>query len=255
MNVSSAKNRKSFLIGVDSDGCVFDTMEIKQKGCFTRNTVKYFGLQSLFRSVSETSEFVNLYSRHRGKNRFLALLKVFEELEKHPQVEKRGVELPDLQSLREWTESESQLGNATLSEKVLDSNDAVLANVLDWSLAINRDIADLVRGVGPFPGVEPALRAASEQADLVVVSQTPREALEREWREHEMDGLVRNIYGQEDGTKDQHLLEARDCHYPAGHVLMLGDALGDLEAAKEAGALFFPIVPGEEESSWEKFLE
>ena len=34
----------------------------------------------------------------------------------------------------------------------------------------------------------------------------------------------------------------------------LGDAPGDQKAAKANNALFFPILPGEEESSWERLL-
>ncbi len=34
-----------FLVGIDSDGCAFDTMGIKHKECFIPNFVKYMGLQ------------------------------------------------------------------------------------------------------------------------------------------------------------------------------------------------------------------
>ena len=34
---------------------------------------------------------------------------------------------------------------------------------------------------------------------------------------------------------------------------MIGDAPGDLNAARGAGALFYPINPGHEEASWERF--
>lgn len=33
-----------FFIGIDSDGCVFDTMEVKQKEFFIPNALKYFNL-------------------------------------------------------------------------------------------------------------------------------------------------------------------------------------------------------------------
>jgi phosphoglycolate phosphatase-like HAD superfamily hydrolase len=38
--------------------------------------------------------------------------------------------------------------------------------------------------------------------------------------------------------------------YDADKVLMIGDAPGDLKAARANNALFFPIVPGNEEESW-----
>jgi phosphoglycolate phosphatase-like HAD superfamily hydrolase len=54
------------------------------------------------------------------------------------------------------------------------------------------------------------------------------------------------------GTKTDHLKLAAKDKYPAGKILMIGDAPGDLKAAKSNGALFFPINPGDEEASWER---
>ena len=69
-----------FFVGVDSDGCVFDTMELKQKECFIPNTIKIWNLQSVSKYARETAEFVNLYSKWRGINRWPALTKVFDLL-------------------------------------------------------------------------------------------------------------------------------------------------------------------------------
>ena len=35
---------------------------------------------------------------------------------------------------------------------------------------------------------------------------------------------------------------------------MIGDAPGDFKAAKSNNALFYPIIPGKEEQSWERFF-
>jgi hypothetical protein len=67
------KPAKEFFIGIDSDGCVFDTMEIKQKECFCPAFIKHFDLQKISKYARETWEFVNLYSTTRGCNRFLAV--------------------------------------------------------------------------------------------------------------------------------------------------------------------------------------
>ena len=93
------------------------------------------------------------------------------------------------------------------------------------------------------------------KADIVVVSATPGEALEREWQEHGIDKFVRIIAGQEMGTKKQHLQAATVGKYAANHALMMGDAFGDLDAARANNCLFFPINPGEEAESWQRFLE
>ena len=42
-------------------------------------------------------------------------------------------------------------------------------------------------------------------ADLIIVSQTPLEALEREWKEHNLEKYVNVIAGQEHGTKTEHI--------------------------------------------------
>ena len=36
---------------------------------------------------------------------------------------------------------------------------------------------------------------------------------------------------------------------------MIGDAPGDMKAARANGALFFPINPGHEDESWERFYD
>ncbi len=53
-----------------------------------------------------------------------------------------------------------------------------------WGAGVNASIAEMVHGVPPFPGVREALEYMSPHADLMVVSATPVEALQREWTEH-----------------------------------------------------------------------
>ncbi|MCE5230003.1 HAD family hydrolase [bacterium] len=246
---------KPFFIGIDSDGCVFDSMELKQKECFTHNTVRFFTLQPVYPDARATSEFVNLYSKWRGANRFPSLIRVMDFLAARPEIKKLGFEVPRLESLRKWMASETKLGNPALKAHVEKTGDPELKRVLEWSLEINRDIEKIAVGVGPFAPVMDFLKTAGKSADLIVVSQTPAEALEREWRDNGMDGYVRIIAGQEYGTKTEQLNFAAGGKYDDNHMLMIGDALGDLKAAREAGTLFFPINPGAEEESWENLLD
>ena len=39
------KPQHDFLVGIDSDGCAFDTMELKHKECFIPNIIKFYQLQ------------------------------------------------------------------------------------------------------------------------------------------------------------------------------------------------------------------
>ncbi|MFW5710089.1 MAG: HAD family hydrolase, partial [Bacteroidota bacterium] len=41
--------------------------------------------------------------------------------------------------------------------------------------------------------------------------------------------------------------------YEDDRIMMIGDAPGDLRAARDNGVLFFPVNPGHEEESWERF--
>lgn len=244
---------KEFFVGIDSDGCVFDTMEIKHKECFCPNTIKHWDLQMISKYVREAWDFVNLYSKTRGCNRFLALLEVMKLLSERVEVKNRGAKIPDMSELIEWTKVETKLGNPTLSTLVKEKPTPFLERLLKWSLSINETITDMVYGVPPFPLVRESLEKMDSKADMIVVSQTPVEALEREWEEHNIDSFARIIAGQEYGTKTEHLTLAAKDKYPNNKILMIGDAPGDMKAAKANGVLFYPINPGHEEASWERF--
>lgn len=240
-----------FFIGIDSDGCVFDSMEIKQKECFAPMFIKHHGLQAVSKYAREVWEFVNLYSKTRGINRFPALVRALGLLRERHEAQDRDAKVPSYPALDEWIARETKLGNATLATEVERGNNG-LAQVKVWSDAVNAQIADIVHGVPPFPLVRDCLSQALGQADLMVISQTPCDALEREWAEHDLARFVQAIAGQEMGTKTEHLQFATTGKYPADKVLMIGDAPGDHKAAKANGVLFYPILPGREEASWER---
>ena len=124
--------------------------------------------------------------------------------------------------------------------------------MLDWSKAINAAVADIVRNVPPFPGVRESLEKLSGRADCIVVSATPGEALQREWDEHGLSKYAAVIAGQEMGTKAEHLALTAAGKYPPDRILVVGDAPGDLHAARKNKALFYPVRPGHEEASWEQ---
>lgn len=244
-----------FFVGIDSDGCVFDSMEIKHKECFTPMFIKHFGLQAVSKFAREVWDFVNLYSRTRGINRYPALSNALNLLADRPEVQARGVQVPSSDDLDVWMASESKHTLANLRREVEDRGNEALRIVLDWSLAVDAQILDIVQGVPPFPGARACLESLGGRADAMVISQTPGEALEREWAEHGLSGGVALIAGQEMGTKREHLQLATASKYEPGRVLMIGDAPGDFTAAKSNHALFYPILPGREETSWQRLLD
>ena len=243
--------KHDFFIGIDSDGCVFDSMEIKHKECFAPMFVKHHNLQAVSKYAREVWDFVNLYSKTRGANRFPALTRALNLLRDRPEVQARNVNVPSYPALDEWMERETKLGNATLAAEVEGGNED-LAHIKVWSDGVNEQVADIVHGVPPFPLLRQTLEKALGQADMMVISQTPCDALEREWAEHDISKFVEIIAGQEMGTKTEHLKFAAVDNYAAEKILMIGDAPGDHKAAKANGVLFFPILPGREEDSWER---
>jgi phosphoglycolate phosphatase-like HAD superfamily hydrolase len=244
---------KGFLVAIDSDGCAFDTMEIKHKECFIPNIIKHWKLQPVSKYARMAAEFVNLYSKWRGINRFPALVMVFDLLAEWGKVTERHAALPNVPHLRRWIETESKLGNPALSEYCKTHDEPDMHQALAWSKAVNASIADLVENVPPFPWVRESLEKAKGVADILVCSATPHEALAREWEEHDLAQYPFAIAGQEVGTKAQHIAAAAGGKYDTAKMLMIGDAPGDMKAARANSALFFPICPGDEETSWARF--
>ncbi|MBS3733307.1 MAG: HAD family hydrolase [Phycisphaerae bacterium] len=244
---------KDFFIGIDSDGCAFDTMEPKHKACFYPMTVEHWDLAGVAKYARDVWDFVNLYGQTRGCNRFLALLGTFDHLDVWDEVAERGFRSPPVEPLRQWVEQETKLGNPALEAKVAETNDPVLTRALGWSRAINEQVARTVHDVPPFPHVRECLERVAGRADVMVVSATPNEALEREWAEHDIARYTSMICGQEMGKKSEHLRYGAGGKYDADKVLMIGDAPGDMKAAKANDALFYPIMPGDEDASWQRF--
>jgi len=253
--LKNMKKSHDFLVAIDSDGCAFDSMEIKHKECFIPNIVKHWGLQSVSKYARAAAEFVNLYSKWRGVNRFPGLVKVFDLLDDWPEAMRRGQSIPEAKALREWIERESKLGNPALIAEVEKTGDPVLKRTLEWSEAVNRTVGEIVEGVPPFPLVRESLGKIAGRADAIVCSGTPAEALKREWVEHGIDSFVAVIAGQEMGKKAEHIRLASAGRYGGANILMVGDAPGDMRAARANDALFFPVRPGHEEESWELFHE
>jgi len=265
MTLSPKKKLRAFrpahdhLVCIDSDGCAFDTMGIKQRECFCPWMITAFGLQPVAKAARDCKEFADLFSKTRGANRHLTIKRILTELlPTHPQALSRGFAVPQYPAYCAWIDDpETLLSNEGLAAAIEAATDPVakqeLEKILAWSERVNWAVGEIVKGIPPFPGVQESLERLEGHADVVVVSATPLEALLREWAEHGIERYVALICGQEMGTKGEHIKIVGE-GYPRERVLMVGDAPGDLRSAKTNDALFFPIVPGDEEASWAEFV-
>jgi len=251
--------KHKFFVGVDSDGCAFDTMGIKQRECFCPWLIGYFGLQPVAQAARECKDFADLFSKTRGGNRHKTTKRIISELlPNHPMTMARNFKVPQYPHYFAWVdETSSVLSNDGLRQAIDRATDSEvkeeLEHALAWSERVDWAIEEIVKDMPPFPFVRESLEKIRRVADVIVVSGTPCEALGREWEEHDIAKYAAIIAGQEMGKKAQHLEYATKGRYEKDHVLMIGDAPGDMEAAKTHDALFYPINPGDETQSWKRF--
>ena len=128
------EKRHDYLICVDSDGCLLDNMELKHKECFCPATVNVWDLQAVSKYARKAAEFVNLYSRSRGWNRFPALVRTIDILFDRPEVQEYGLEKPDLSSLKAWIETTDTLSSPALRRYCEENGieDEVLLRACRW---------------------------------------------------------------------------------------------------------------------------
>ena len=253
------KPKHKFFVGIDSDGCAFDSMGIKQRECFCPWMIGHFGLQPVAQAARECKDFADLFSNTRGANRHKTIKRILAELlPSHPMVKERNFRVPQFPHYFAWVDDpQSVLSDDGLKQAIGKASDPAakreLELVLAWSQRVNWAIKEIVKQMPPFPYVRESLEKIGPLADVIVVSATPGEALIREWEEHDIAKYVNVIAGQEMGTKAQHLEYAAKGRYQDNHILMIGDALGDLKAARANNALFYPVNPGSEVKSWKRF--
>jgi phosphoglycolate phosphatase-like HAD superfamily hydrolase len=241
-------------VGIDSDGCVFDTMEIKQKDFFHPAIIRQWGLETIEPQVRAAAEFTYLYSTFRGLNRFLGLCKTFELLNDWPEA-KQNADLPDPTDLRIYCDSGLPLSNATIKAEAEKTGSKLLAQAYEWSIRLNEDIDRNMPDPPPFPGAEKALQRIQENSDAIVISQTQAVALLKDWYRDDLARYVSVIAGPELGSKIDHFTMSAGNRYPANAILMIGDAPGDQATAQAIGCNFFPINPGHEIESWKRFMD
>lgn len=250
---------QDYLVCIDSDGCAFDTMGIKQRECFCPWMIEAFNLQPVAEAARECKEFADLFSKTRGANRHVTIKRILTELlPSHPVVQSRGFVTPNYPAYFSWVDNpDSLLSNEGLVAAAAAETDPAsrkeLNSILDWSERVNWAVGEIVKGIPPFPGVRDSLQALQGKADVAVVSATPLEALLREWAEHDIERYTALICGQEMGTKREHI-SILGAPYARENILMVGDAPGDLRSAQANNVLFFPIIPGDEETSWQDLV-
>ena len=241
-------NESPFVVCIDSDGCAMDTMDIKHIRFFGPLAAKYFEIKNQEVYLKEWNR-VNLFSETRGINRFKGLLLSLEFAKEHSEA------IEDFTVFANWCNHTTSLSNQSLEEEITKHNDPVLVKALEWSKAVNHGIeTELVGEDKPFEGVKSALEEISKVAQIAIVSSANSEAVNSEWKRHELMPFVSEFFGQERGSKAAAIKEIKSLGFEKEKILMVGDAPGDLDAAKVNEVHFYPILFGKEKESWETLV-
>ena len=240
--------QKDFLICIDSDGCEIDTMDIKHIKCFGPCMVTEWNLEEWKEPILERWNEVNLYTLTRGINRFKGLAVALIE------INEKYITIEGLDEFVRWTEETKELSNESLEVEIEKTNNICLKKALEWSKSVNKAI-DLLSDDEkcPFEGVKEAIILAKKVADIAIVSSANEKAVLDEWNKH---GLLENVdivLTQNIGSKSYCINKLIAKGYSRNNVLMVGDALGDLKAAEENEALYYPIMVRKEKESWIRF--
>ena len=239
---------KDYLICVDSDGSAMNTMEIKHVSCFGPCLVEEWGLQAYEKQILWLWNVVNLYSINRGVNRFVGLQLVLEYINKNI------TPIEGLDVLEHWVETTPELSNAALIRYLEDDDSIILLKTLHWSQSVSQHISMIpVDSRRPYDGVAEALLAAHEDSDIVVVSAANPDAMYEEWELHGLAYFVNLILNQNIGSKEFCVSELLKRGYEPEKVIMIGDAMEDLEVARTCGVCFYPIILYKESASWQRF--
>jgi phosphoglycolate phosphatase-like HAD superfamily hydrolase len=246
------RSRAAALVALDSDGTVLDSMRTKHEEAFLPAFAAHFAPREAV-AAAEVWRFVNLESKSRGINRYRALAQSLRLLKTHPlvsRVERRWTDIAV--RLEAWLACEPCPSISSLSLAIAGrgADAAALFAVLEWSRAVDAAVASL-HAPRPFPGALAALPLLSRPAELFVLSGASTATVIAEWRQAGILEYVVAIDGQDRGPKSVCLAARAAARGPSRPVLVVGDAPGDLEAARCAGAAFFPIIPGREDECWD----
>ena len=236
---------KNFLICIDSDGCAVDSMEIKHRRCFGPCMIEVWHLEKWQDKILNRWNEINLYTRTRGINRFLALEIILT------QINDSYMRIDGIDEYQKWCREAKTFSNAAVREQAELTHQPIFEQVLSWSSAVNSRIESIGPEIRPFDGVKDALAQMKQKADIAVVSSANPRAVNDEWTRFGLIEYTDFVMAQDSGTKSAGIRRMIDSGYDSRRTLMIGDAPGDEEAAKENSVLYYPILAGHENESWE----
>ncbi len=255
MAIFDAFERKhDYLICVDSDGCVMDTMNCKHFHCFGPCMVTEWALEAWQDAILDRWNVINLFSMTRGINRFKGLAMALGEI--HQQY----TPIPGIAHLQHWADTAPALSNDAVTKAMEEATDPeakeIFRKALSWSKAVNAAIVALDESLKvPYLGAKEGLEAAHRFADVAMVSSANRDAVEEEWGKFGLLSSTDIVLAQDVGSKAACIARMLEFGYDKNKVLMIGDAPGDCDAAEKNGVHYYPILVNYEKESWQEAID
>ena len=245
--------KHDYLVCVDSDGCVMDTMNCKHFHCFGPCMVDEWELGQWREEILARWNEINLFTMTRGINRFKGLAMALGE------IDKKYIHIPGIEALQHWADTAPALSNDAVAKAAEEASDPeaklVLSKALSWSKAVNASIVKLPEELKvPYEGAKEGLAAAHAFADVAMVSSANRDAVEEEWGKFGLLEHTDIVLAQDVGSKAACIKEMLKFGYDPDKVLMIGDAPGDCDAAEKNGVHYYPILVNHEKESWDEAI-
>ena len=249
----SFEKKHDYLVCVDSDGCVMDTMNCKHFHCFGPCMVDEWELGAWREEILNRWNVINLLSMTRGINLFKGLARALGE------IDKKYKPITGIEALQHWADTAPALSNDAVAKAAAEAADPdaklVFEKALSWSKAVNASIVKLPEELKvPYTGAKEGLAAAHEFADVAMVSSANRDAVEEEWGKFGLLEHTDIVLAQDVGSKAACIAEMLKFGYDLNKVVMVGDAPGDCDAAERNGVHYYPILVNHEKESWDEAI-
>ena len=245
--------KHEYLICVDSDGCVMNTMNSKHFHCFGPCMVTEWGLEEWKDEILKRWNEINLFSMTRGINRFKGLAIALSE------IHEKYKPITGIAYLQLWADTAPALSNdsvaAAAANAECDDAKTVFQKALSWSKSVNASIVALPEELKiPYAGAKEGLAAAHTFADVAMVSSANRDAVEEEWGKFGLLEHTDIVLAQDIGSKAACIAQMLKFGYDRRKVLMIGDAPGDCDAAEKNNVWYYPILVNHEKASWDEAI-
>ena len=199
-NFDSFVKKHDYLVCVDSDGCVMDTMNCKHFHCFGPCMVTEWDLEEWKDEILDRWNVINLFSMTRGINRFKGLAMALGE------INEKYTKITGIEALQHWADTAPALSNDGVAKAAAEATDLdakqVLEKALSWSKAVNAAIVELDESLKvPYEGAKEGLAAAHQFADVAMVSSANRDAVEEEWGKFGLLEHTDIVLAQDIGSK------------------------------------------------------